>query len=132
LLDDDLALLDQPLQHPADVEAIAAVLETQSEVLEVDEDGQGIVVVGHNRCSRDEWIQTAVGQACDPFLLPHWLGIRSYGKPSAPGRYENARMHSGKDSSRLSCGSRNSISSSKHGVCLEPRPHHSRRPGQRV
>ena len=46
-LGDDLALLDQPLQHAVDVEAIAPALEAQGQVLEVDEDGQRTFAVIH-------------------------------------------------------------------------------------
>ena len=47
LLGDDLALLDEALEHAGDVEAVAAALEAQGEVLEVDEDGQGAIAFGH-------------------------------------------------------------------------------------
>ena len=40
LLGDDLAFFDKPLQHADDVEAIAAVLKAEGQVLEVDEDGK--------------------------------------------------------------------------------------------
>src|SRR5437763_9762959 len=51
LLGDNLALLDQPLQYPADVKPVAPPLKAQGEVLEVDEDGQGAFPVSHNKPS---------------------------------------------------------------------------------
>src|SRR5262249_13533067 len=47
LLGDDLALLDHALQDAGDVEAFAAALEAQRQVLEVDEDGQGAFAFSH-------------------------------------------------------------------------------------
>ena len=41
LLDDDLALFEQPLEDLLDVEVTVTVLEADGEVLEVDEDGEG-------------------------------------------------------------------------------------------
>ena len=46
LLGDDLALLDQPLEDPVDLEPVAAVLEAEADVLEVDEHGERPLAVG--------------------------------------------------------------------------------------
>ena len=45
LLGDDLALFDEPFEDARDVEAVAAALEAEGQVLEVDEDGQGTFAV---------------------------------------------------------------------------------------
>ena len=46
LLDDDLALLDQPLEDAVDVElAVVGVAEADGEVLEVDEQGETLLVL---------------------------------------------------------------------------------------
>ena len=50
LLGDDLALLDQPLEDADDVEAVAPALKTEGQVLEIDEDGQGMFAIGHGWC----------------------------------------------------------------------------------
>ncbi len=52
LFGDDLALFDEPFQHAHDVEAIAATLETQGEVLEIDKDGQRAFTVVHGKSSK--------------------------------------------------------------------------------
>src|SRR5262249_41800116 len=46
-LGDDLALFQQPFQHALDVKAVATVLESQGQVFEIKEDGQGTRPIGH-------------------------------------------------------------------------------------
>src|SRR6185437_2062212 len=53
LLADDLAFLHQAFENAHNVEAIAPPLKTQGEVLEVDEDGQRTIPVGHDQSSRN-------------------------------------------------------------------------------
>ena len=53
-LGDDLALFDQALQHALDVETIAPVLKTESQVLKVDENSQRPLAVCHNNTFHEE------------------------------------------------------------------------------
>ena len=62
-LGDDLALLYQPFQHAADVEAVAPPLKAQGQVFEIDENSQGVLTVGHAKLLFRE------GAARPPFLL---------------------------------------------------------------
>ena len=53
LLGNDLALLDETLENADDVETIASALESQGEVLEIDEDGQRTIAVSHGYLTYD-------------------------------------------------------------------------------
>ena len=47
LLGDDLPFFDHPLEHPPHIEPAPGSLETERQIFEVDEEGEGVFLIGH-------------------------------------------------------------------------------------